>query len=180
MKQCFNALLLLMMISIVWACAHQPLDPVKWEPEKEAIKLQIKAVPDLNWSHNVHLCVYQLKDPSGFDKFAGYDEGLQRKLLHHRCELFDQTVVKSESLYVDPGEYLSLTMDRFKDAQYVAIAAGYEGPSKTRATRIIKIPVITETKGLIRRKEIKKPGHLNVEITLGREQILTFNEIKGK
>jgi len=171
----------MMMISTVWACfGHQPPAPEIWYPEKEAITLQIKAVPDSNWSHTLHLCVYQLKESKAFDDLAGYDEGLKRKLLHYRCKLFDQTVVKSESLDIDPGGYLSLTMDRFKDAQYVAIAAGYEGPSKTRATSIIKIPVIIETKGLIRRKEIKKPGHLNVEITLGREQILTFNEIKGK
>ncbi len=165
------------------ACPSQTRPPLKWEYEKEAITLQIKADTDLNWhrgtSHTLHLCVYQLKDRNVFDNFAGYEEGL-RKLLHYRCSLFDQTAVKSESLFIHPGEFLSLTMDRAEGAEYVAIAAGYEGFSKNRATRDIEIPVITEKKGFIKRKEIQKPGHLNIKITLGKEQILTFEEIKGK
>jgi len=183
LKRCFKTLFLLMIISTVCACASQPLPPAKWEYEKEAIKLQIKADPDLNWhggtSHTLHLCVYQLKDRNVFDDFAGYEKGL-RTLLHYRCELFDPMVAKSESLFIRPGEYLTLTLDRAKESQYVAIAAGYEEFSKNRATGVIKIPVITETKGFIMRKRIEKPGRLNIGITLGKEQILTFEEIKGK
>ena len=172
-----------MIISTMCACASQPLPPPKWEYEEEAIKLQIKADVDLNWhggkSHTLHLCVYQLKDRNVFNNLAGYEKG-RRTLLNYGCELFDPTVVKSERLFIHPGEYLSLTMDRAKGAQYVAIAAGYEGFSKNRSTDAIKIPVIIETKGFIKRKKIEKPGHLNIEITLGKEQILTFDAIKGK
>lgn len=172
-----------MIISTMCACASKPLPSLKWESEKEAIKIQIKADADLNWhggsAHSLQLCVYQLKDRKVFEDLAKYEEGL-RKLLRYRCELFDPTVVKSESLFIDPGDYLLLTLDRFEDAQYVAIAAGYEGFSTNRATRIMKIPVITEKTGFIKRKEIKKPGHLNAEIILGKEQILAFDEIKGK
>ena len=170
-----------MIISTMCACASQPLAPAKWEYEKEAIKLQIKADPDLNWHggapHTLHLCVYQLKDRNAFENLAGYEKGL-RTLLNYRCELFDRAAVISESHFIHPGEYLSLTMDRAKDAQYVAIAAGYEGFSKNRAIRDIEIPEIIEKKWFIKQKKI--PGHLNIEITLGKEQILTFNEIKGK
>jgi len=172
-----------MIISTMCACASKQHSPAKWEHEKEAIKMQIKADTDLNWhggtSHTLHLCVYQLKDSKTFENLAGYEKGL-RTLLHHRCELFDSTVVKSESLFIHPGDYLSLTIDRFEGVHFVAIAAGYEGFLKNRATGVIKIPVITEKKGFIKRKEIKKPAHLNIEITLGKEQILTFDEIKGK
>jgi len=170
-----------MIVSTVCACAsRRPIESTKWVYEKDAIKLQIKADPDLNWNGNtLHLCVYQLKDRNVFDNIAGYDEGL-RTLLNYRCELFDPTAVKSERLTIHPREYLSLTMDRAKDAQFVAIAAGYERFSKDLATRVVDIPEITEKKGLINRKKIKKPGHLNIEIHLGKEQILTVNEIKGK
>lgn len=183
MRHCFKILLLLMIISIICACASQPLPPPKWEYEKEAIKLEIKADTDLNWhggtSHTLHLCVYQLKDRNEFDNLADYPKGL-RTLLNYRCRLLDPMVVKSESLFIHPGEYLTLTLDRAKEAQYVAIAAGYEEFTKNRATGVIKIPVIIEKKGFIKRKKIKKPGHLNIEIILGKEQILTVNEIKGK
>lgn len=168
-----------MIISIICACPPKQLPPPKWEYEKEAIKLQIKADTDLNWhggkSHTLHLCVYQLKDRNAFDNLAGYEKGL-RKLLRYKCGLFDPMVANSESLFISPGDYLTLTLDRAKETQYVAIAAGYEQFSKDRATRVKKIPVIIETKGFIKRKKIKKPGHLNIEITLGKEQILTFNE----
>jgi type VI secretion system VasD/TssJ family lipoprotein len=184
LKHCSKILILLMIVSTVCACAsRRPIEPIKWEYEKEAIKLQIKADTDLNWhggtSHTLHLCVYQLKDRNVFENLAGYEDGL-RTLLNYSCNLRDDRVVKSESLFISPGEFKLLTMDRAEGAQHVAIAAGYEGFSKHRATRDKKIPVITETKGFIRRKEIKKPGHLNIEITLGKEQILTFKEIKGK
>ena len=172
-----------MIISTMCACASKPLPSLKWESEKEAIKIQIKADAELNWhggsAHTLQLCVYQLKDLKVFEDLAKYEEGL-RTLLRYRCELFDPTVVKSESLFIEPGEYLLLTLDRFEDAQYVAIAAGYEGFSTNRATKTINIPVITEKTGFIKRKEIKKPGHLNAEIILGKEQILAFDEIKGK
>jgi len=170
-----------MIVSTVCACAsRRPIESTKWVYEKDAIKLQIKADPDLNWNGNtLHLCVYQLKDNKVFENLAGYEKGL-RTLLHHRCELFDSTVVKSESLFIHPGDYLSLTIDRFEGVQFLGIAAGYEGFSKNRATRVKKIPVITEKTGFIKRKKIEKPAHLNIEITLGKEQILTFDEIKGK
>ena len=179
MKHWSKIIILLIIVSTVCACASRPIAPAKWEYEKDAITMQIKADPDLNWhGKTLHLCVYQLKDRSVFDNLAGYDEGL-RKLLHYRCELFDPTAVKSESLFIHPHEYISLIMDRAKDAQFVAIAAGYERFSKDLATRVINIPEITEKKGLIKRKKIKKPGHLNIEIILGKEQILNVTEIKG-
>lgn len=173
-----------MIISTMCACASKEPAPAKWEYEEDAIKLQIKPDADLNWhggtSHTLHLCVYQLKDRNVFDNLSGYKEGL-RKLLHYRCSsLFDDRVVKSESLFIVPGKFHSLTMARAKEAQYVAIAAGYEGFSKNRATGVIKIPVITEKKGFIKPKWIKKPAHLKIELILGKEQILTFDEIKGK
>ena len=179
MKYCFKILCLLMIISTMCACAKEPA-PVKWEYEEDAIKLQIKADADLNGSHTLHLCVYQLKDRNVFDNLSGYKEGL-RKLLHYRCSsLFDDRVVKSESLFIHPDKSRSLTMARAKEAQYVAIAAGYEGFSENRATGVIKIPVIKEKKGFIKPKWIKKPAHLKIELILGKEQILTFDEIKGK
>jgi type VI secretion system VasD/TssJ family lipoprotein len=152
LKHSYNVLFVLVIVLSVCACSRPipPPAPPKWEYGEDAIKLQIKADPYLNWhggtSHTLHLCVYQLKDRNVFANLAGYEKGL-RTLLHYRCELFDQTVVTSKSLFIHPGEYLSLTRARAKDAQYVAIAAEYEEFSKNRAIRDIKIPVIVEKKG---------------------------------
>jgi len=184
LKHSYNTLFVLVIILSVCGCSFPlPSVPPKWEYEKDAIKLQIKADPDLNWHggtpHILHLCVYQLKDRNVFANLAEYEKGL-RILLHYRCELFDQSVVTSESLVIHPDEHLSLTMDRGKDAKYVAIAAGYVEVSKDRAIRAIKIPVIAEKKGFFGRRKIHEPGHLNIEITLGKEQILIVNEIREK
>ena len=174
-------MILLAVLSTVYACTT--IIPPKWEYEEEAIKLQIKASSDLHWQddkpHTLHLCVYQLRDRNEFDHLAGYDEGLS-SLVNYRCEFVDPTVIKPESLFVYPGKPQSVTLSRAREAKYIAIAAGYERLSKDRSTKVIEIPLITVTKGFISRKKIQKPGHLNIEIILGKEQILDIHEIKGK
>jgi len=42
---------------------------------------------------------------------------------------------------------------------------------------LFDIPVVIEKKGFFGRKKIKKPGPLNIELTLGPRQILT---VEGK
>jgi type VI secretion system VasD/TssJ family lipoprotein len=177
LKYYFNALFLLVIISLFCACSR-PLPPPEWLYEKEAIRINIKADTNLNehrgMSHPLHSCVYQLKDLNAFVKLTGYEDGL-RELLDYRCAIFDASA--ATPVDVQPEQELTLTLDRAEGAKYVAIAAGYYELSKDRTIRWIEIPVVTEKKGFIKRKKIQKPGHLNIEIILGPKQIQTF---KGK
>jgi hypothetical protein len=124
--------------------------------------------------HPLHSCVYQLKDLNAFTKLAGYEDGL-RELLDYRCAAFDASA--AVPMDIQPGQELTLTLDRAEGVKYVAFAAGFYELSKDRTIRWIKIPMVTETKGFFKRKKIQKPQHLRIEIILGEKQIHTF---KGK
>ena len=177
MKHYFKLLLLLVVVSIFYACSR-PLPPPEWAYEKEAIKINLKADRDLNehggMPHPLHSCIYQLKDLNAFIKLTGYEDGL-RELLNYRCAGFD--ALAASPMDIQPKQELTLTLDRAEGAKYVAIAAGYYVLSKDRTIRWIEIPVVTERRGFLKRKKIQKPGHLNIEIILGPKQIQTF---KGK
>lgn len=177
LKYYFNILFLFAIISFVYACSR-PLPPPKWLYEEDAIQINLKADKNLNehggMPHPLHSCVYQLKDLNAFIKLTGYEDGL-RELLDYRCAIFDASA--ATPMDIQPEQELTITLDRAEGVKYVAIAAGYYELSKDRTIRWIEIPVVTEKKGFIKRKKIKKPGHLNIEIILGPKQIQTF---KGK
>ena len=177
MKHYFNILLLLVIVSIFYACSR-PLPPPEWLYEKDAIKINLKADRNLNehegMPHPLHSCIYQLKDLNAFIKLTGYEDGI-RELLDYRCAGFD--ALAATPLDIQPEQELTLTLDRAEGAKYVAIAAGYYEFSKDRSIRWIEIPLVTEKKGFFIRKTIQKPGHLNIKIILGPKQIQTF---KGK
>jgi type VI secretion system VasD/TssJ family lipoprotein len=178
LKHYLNALFLVIISSIIYACASQPLPPPQWQYEKEAIKLHLKADPNLNLEggtpHTLLVCVYQLKDPNAFNQLAGDDDGLYKLL---ECGLFDAAVATSKKLIARPGQDINLAIDRAEGAKYLAIVAGYFTLQKDRMIRMFNIPVVVETKGFIKRKKIQKPGLLNIELILGRQQILS---VEGK
>ena len=178
MRHYVKALFLVMIISMVYACASQPLPPPQWQYEKEAIKLHFKADAELNLEegtpHTLLVCVYQLKDPNAFNQLAEDNDGLYKLL---DCELFDAAVATSKKLIVRPGQDKTFVFDRAEGAKYVAVVAGYYVLHKDRMIRLFDIPVITEKKGFFSRKKIQKPGPLNIELTLGPRQILT---VEGK
>jgi hypothetical protein len=126
----------------MWSCAAQQLPPPESEYEKDAIKINVKADPQLNLSdgkpHTLLVCVYQLNDPNGFNQLADDQEGLYRLL---ECDLFDGS------------------------------AAGYYQIERERVLRLYEIPVVIETKGLIRRSKRKKLDSLEVDLELGSQQI---------
>jgi len=169
---------LVMVSSIIYACASQPLLPPQWQYEKEAIKLHIKADPKLNLEegtpHTLLVCVYQLKDPNAFNQLAGDDDGLYKLL---ECGLFDAAVATSKRLIARPGQDITLALDRAEGAKYLAVVAGYFTLQKDRMIRLFNIPVVVEEKGFFKRKRIQKPGLLNIELILGQQQILS---VEGK
>lgn len=175
MKKYFKAMWMLLVISFVCSCASQHL-PVEWQYEKEAIHIHLEADSQLNFSggmaHTLMICVYQLRDPNSFNQLTEDNDGL-RKLL--KCNLFDNSVISSKRLIIYPGQYSNHVLDRSEGSKHVAIVAGYYLIEKERIMELIDIPVIVEKKGWIKRwikrTKIKKPGPLNIELVLGREQI---------
>jgi type VI secretion system VasD/TssJ family lipoprotein len=156
----------------MWSCAAQQLPPPESQYEKEAIKINVKADPQLNLSdgkpHTLLVCVYQLDDPNSFNQLAGDQEGLYRLL---ECGLFDASVEGAKKLIVQPGQNTTFNLDRSQGARYVAVAAGYYLIERERVVRLYEIPVIIETKGFIRRSKQKKLDTLEIDLQLGSKQI---------
>ncbi len=178
MRQYFNALFFLVIVLFICSCAAKQLPPPEWLYEKEAVKLHLKADKELNLEegtpHTLLVCVYQLKDPNAFNQLAGDAEGLYKLL---ECGLFDAAVATSKKFIVSPGQDLNLVLDRAEGAKYIAVVAGYYVLEKDRMIRLFNVPVVEETKGLIKRKKIQKPGPLSIELNLGPLQIET---VEGK
>ena len=172
MKKYFEAVCLLLIIFLVVSCASQPLPPPEWRYEEEAIHIHLKADSQLNYNqgipHALLICVYQLRDPNVFNQLADHNDGLYKLL---ECDLFDASVTSSKRLIINPGQDSNFVLDRFEGCKYVAILAGYYLIQKERIIRMLDIPVIIERKGWHKLNKFSKPGPLNIEITLGPQQI---------
>ncbi|MCD4721633.1 MAG: type VI secretion system lipoprotein TssJ [Desulfobacula sp.] len=172
MKKFINMLVPVFFILFLFSCSGKVLPPPQWTYEKDAIKLQVIADPMLNLdegkAHTLHVCIYQLKDPNGFNQLASDQSGLYKLL---DCKLFDQGVAASKRLIVHPGEETKWVLDRAENAKYLAVVAGYYGIVKERITRLIEVPVIIEVKGFFTKKRKQIPGLLDVKLLLGPQQI---------
>ena len=105
MKKTSCLFILVVLSLLVFSCAAKVLPPPQWTYEKGAVKLQVVADPVLNLdggkAHTLHVCIYQLKDPNGFNQLANDQNGLYKLL---DCGLFDAGVASSRRLIVNPGE----------------------------------------------------------------------------
>ncbi|MCP4117508.1 MAG: type VI secretion system lipoprotein TssJ [Desulfobacteraceae bacterium] len=176
MKLPFSYFVILAVV-LICSCAPKVLPPPQWTYETDAVKVRIKADTMLNRdegkAHTLHACLYQLKDPNAFNQLAGDREGLYSLL---RCDLFDPGVASSKTVTVNPGEDTTLLFDRAESARYFAVVAGYYGIKKDRIVRLIQFPVITERKGFFSRTKTRRPGLLDVTLTLGSQQIENLKE----
>lgn len=179
MKKTSCLFILVVLSLLVFSCAAKVLPPPQWTYEKGAVKLQVVADPVLNLdggkAHTLHVCIYQLKDPNGFNQLANDQNGLYKLL---DCGLFDAGVASSRRLIVNPGENTTFVMDRAENAKYLAVTAGYYGLVKERITRLVEIPVIIEEKGFLTKERTQKPGMLDITILLGPEQIIGIERQK--
>lgn len=163
---------LLFLTLFIWSCSGKVLPPPEWTYEKEAISLHIKADPQLNLnegdSHALHLCVYQLNDPNGFNQLSGDLDGLFALL---DCSIFDTSAAVVKQITVQPGETIDIKLDRAENAKYLAVAAGYIKISKQRITRLINIPVVVKKEGFIKTTKTQVPALIDVDLYLGPRQI---------
>jgi type VI secretion system VasD/TssJ family lipoprotein len=171
-KKHFEVLCPLLLMFLVYSCVSRPIAPAEWRYEKEAIHVSLSADPLLNLydgaPHTLHICVHQLKDPNAFLQLADDEEGLYSLL---ECSRFDASVISHKSLSIQPGQDATFVLDRAQGAKYVTVVAGYYWLQKEGMMRLFDVPVIIEKKGLIRRTKTAKPGPLNIELTLGPQQI---------
>ena len=174
MKTGLKCIVLLYVAALVVACATdksaRPQFSCPFMPE--AIQLSLKADQMLNLydnaSHTLYLCLYQLKNPNVFKLKSQYEDGLYELL---ECSLFDATVTNFERVTVQPGKDQSLTLDRAEGSNYFAMVAGYYGIETDRIARFLEIPVETKTKIMTPWKKYQVCSDLNLEITLGPQQI---------
>lgn len=162
----------LFLVLLVWSCASKQLPAPELGYEENAIKIHVKADPQLNLSagkpHTLFVCVYQLKDPNAFNQLAGDQEGLYRLL---ECGLFDASVVGAKKLIIQPGQNTTFNLDRAQGAAYIGVAAGYYLIERERVVRLYEIPVVIEKKGIVRRTKRKKLETLEIDLKLGPQQI---------
>jgi len=163
---------LLLLAFLFYACAHQPPPTPDWRGEKEAIHLRVKADSQLNLNegrpHTLLLCIYQLRSKTTFDYLTDEIDG-RYKLLE--CELFDASVVNAKRLLIQPGEDITLLMDRSGGAKHLAFVAGYFLLQKRRIIKGVDFPVIVGKKGFGGQKTTAKVGKLKLELVLGAQQI---------
>jgi type VI secretion system VasD/TssJ family lipoprotein len=162
----------------IFSCAPKPsiVLPPEWGYEKGAVRLHMKADPQLNLysgsPHTLLLCIYSLRDPNAFNQLADEKDGLSKLL---ECGRFDPSVTNSKRLVVNPGQEMSESLDRAEGAKYVGIVAGYyQLFQKERAVRFYPIPVLQEKKG---NTIVSKPDILKLDLLLGPQEM---QEVKGK
>jgi type VI secretion system VasD/TssJ family lipoprotein len=135
--------------------------------KKDTIMLLIKADSQLNRfernSHTLFLCLYQLKDPNGFNQLVQDKDGLPKLM---ECNRFDATVANAKQFVVQPGQEFSDVCDKAEGARYIGIATGYYGMGKVKITGLS--PLLSTKEG---------SGGSVVRIDLGPYQISSI-EVK--
>ncbi|RLB43306.1 MAG: type VI secretion system lipoprotein TssJ [Deltaproteobacteria bacterium] len=181
MRKTFRFLLLLGIIMLVASCASKPLPPPQYSYGKGAITFHLKSSPQLNLyqgsSHTLLICVYQLRDPNGFNQLSGDEDGLYKLL---ECAPFDGSVTYVKRLVVQPGQNVSFDLDRAEGTKYVGFVAGYSQLTKENIVRLFRIPVVVEKKGFIRTTKTQKPAPLQVQVVLGSYSIEETEVLESK
>ncbi|MEW6381890.1 MAG: type VI secretion system lipoprotein TssJ [bacterium] len=144
-----------------------PPAPAEWLYEKGAIRLHLKADPQLNLyqgtAYTLSLCIYQLSSPNAFQELMENEEGLGRLL---ECSRFDASVASYRNIVIQPKQELTESLDRAEGARYVAVVAGYYMLRKEQVTCLLPVPVVEETVDASGAKRLK-PGPLSVDLFLG-------------
>ena len=171
MKTYATRIILLFFTLGLCSCASQPLAPPELAYEENAVKIHVKADPQLNLSagkpHTLLVCVYQLRDPNAFNQFTDDQDGLYQLL---ECKPFGASVASSKKLFVQPGTEMTYNLDRAQGVRYVGVVAGYYLLDKDKMVRLYDIPVVIEKKGFSGTKK-QKLDILEINLNLGPQQI---------
>jgi hypothetical protein len=189
LKTGLKTILLLVAVTHIVACSSNEESLVINGPapscpyKQEAIQLTLVSDPMLHLyddaPHTLFICFYQLKDPNIFKLKSKYEDGLYELL---ECSLFDPSVTHIERFTAQPGQQQSLVLDRAEGSNYFALVTGYYreedyGVDEERFARFLEIPVESKRKGLTPWKKYDVCLDLNLEITLGPQQIERIEDL---
>jgi type VI secretion system VasD/TssJ family lipoprotein len=139
--------------------------------EKDAVRLRLKADPHLNLfdgtPHTLFLCVYDLRDPNGFNQLLDEPDGMGKLL---ECSRFDPAVANTRKIVVQPGGEIDRMLARSEGAKYVGLVAGYSTLKKEDCVRLYPVPIIEERIGWSIRKTAM-PGKLLIDLYLGPDSL---------
>jgi type VI secretion system VasD/TssJ family lipoprotein len=150
MKRVFVVTALIIFVVGLAACSSAPKAQAPSSPppppppdyRKAAIELRLKADPKLNLyratPHTVVACIYELRDPNGFNQLIDDQDGLPKLL---ECGKFDGSVTFVKKLVVQPGQELNEVLDQAEGAKYLGLVAGYFAPGKEKPYRLYRIPM---------------------------------------
>lgn len=156
-----------------------PVNPVQdpnqlvWAWQPNALHLSITADHDLNrydeQPHALMVCLYQLSSVNTWSELIKSPSGMDTLL---KCEGFDNSVVQSERLFIQPGKQQQLDLDRLENGRYVALVAGYATSKAQRLSSLFKFPVKQATKGfLFWKKQQYWPGDLFINLILTEQSL---------
>lgn len=188
MKQCIQLSCLLSAVLILCACGTKSIQDssesapaVQQAYEERDIRIYLTADAELNLyndiPHTLFVCIYQLSDLNRFDLLSGDLDGLYEIL---ECSSFDSSIKSTKRLFLNPGEKITIFMDRVAETEFVAVVAGYSSLEKEKIIRCFDIPMVAEKTGAFSRTKTTKPGRLDIELALGTQQIDTPSQALRK
>ncbi|MDD6088906.1 MAG: type VI secretion system lipoprotein TssJ [Desulfovibrionaceae bacterium] len=121
--------------------AEKPQDVV-WGFGQQAITLKIIAKPDLNSvrdvSHALEICVMQAKNREAFFPAAADPQGITELL---QCKADGQNIVSAKRIHVQPGQQMTVHLDRMEGARFLAAAAGFNDLIPEDCFSVVSIPL---------------------------------------
>lgn len=150
--------------------AHAPLPP-EYDFGKNAIVIHVKTemgiLPAQERASLLSLCVHQLNETGGFERYADEPHGLETL---KNCVVMPPGVVYEKKLGIRPGQDYTFVLDRAEGARYVGLVAGYAGLDRSATVRLFQIPLIEIKKGWMLRRSLQE-AEMVVRLTLGPQGI---------
>ncbi len=138
----------------------------------KAIQIQYRADENLNRyedkPHTLMLVVYQVTDMKWFNSNIKDAAGLATLLA---AEKPDQSVLSVDRFFIEPGEVNQVELDRYENAKWVSIVAGYYDLTPGQVTRSWELPVLIETKGTFFKTNQARMGLLGMNLYFGPSSI---------
>ena len=156
MKRCYRMVLCFLLLACV-SCAKPkptPMPPVEKTPTytQNFIKIHFKADSQVNLydggSHALHVCVYELSEPNGFNLLTEDQVGIAKLLSCDRPEIVTTIpgAANAKKFIIQPGDDRSSELDRAEGAKYIGIVAGYYTLQRANAVQLYTIPTVEEKK----------------------------------
>lgn len=152
---------------------EEALQKIKWNYDKEAMQLVIEASEKLNLyngeAHAIVLTAVQFENPNEFSSYTQDSDKIARLLIDGNSA---KGWLAAKQFFVNPGQNITLMLDRAEKAQYVGIVAGYNDLVPEKSARFYRLGIEYDSSGIIIRKYEAKPAPLQIQLSLGETGIL--------